>query len=125
MFGLPSNQRWWKLSAVTLLLIAAFMIPWRAAAALICSDPMTTATIQKKGTTCSAAKQKVADNTLTMAQADCTSYGYDLLCSAGTVTYTTACFYDPVQDRWFVSGYRTFVCGFDVTEPCPNCVRSN
>jgi hypothetical protein len=110
---------------MTLLLIAAFMIPRRAAAALICSDPMITATIQKKGTTCAAAKQKIVDNTLTMAQDDCTSYGYDLMCGTSTVTYTTACFYDPAQDRYFVSGYRTFRCGFDITDPCPTCLRSN
>lgn len=109
---------------MTLLLMAAFLVPRRAEAVIICSlDTMTSATIQKKGTTCAAAKQKVTDNTLTMAQDDCLSYGYDLVCGVSTVTYTSACFYDPAQDRYFISGYRTFRCG--INEPCPTCLRSN
>jgi hypothetical protein len=119
------DQRWWKLSAVTLLLLAAFLVPRRAEAIIYCSlDTMTTPTIMKKGTTCAAAKQKIIDNTLATAQQTCIDSGYDLMCGTSTVTYTTmGCTYDPIEERYYISGYRTFRCG--INEPCPTCLSSN
>lgn len=122
MFTTRSTQRCWQLSVMIALLLAVFVVPRRAQAVLICYESMNTATIQKKGTTCASAKQKVTDSTLTTAQDTCINSGYDLMCGGSTVTYTTmGCTYDPVQDRYFISGYRTFRCG--TNEPCPTCLH--
>ena len=115
MLETQSNQRWWKLSAMSLLLAAAFLVPRRVEATIYClQETRTTATVQKKGVTCADAKQKVSDYTYTEAENTCYSSGFDFMCGPTSVTYTTACTYDAGLQRYFVSGYRTFQCGVNV-----------